>query len=123
MFYNFQKTDTSVSNNEKTPQENPIPEGPPRFIKFNDFNRLVAKPSGNMARLKCPAEGNPKPTITWTKDDKPIIRNMGTVKNRQYAIVMEDLVTKDSGNYTCNVCNIHGCINYTIRMDVKGNLN
>lgn len=31
--------------------------GPPRFIKYNSFNRLAAKPSGNMVRLKCPAEG------------------------------------------------------------------
>lgn len=73
-----------------------------------------------MVRLKCPAKGNPKPEITWTKDDKPISRSMGDVKNRNYGILLEDLVPKDSGKYTCNVCNTHGCIHYTIRLDVNG---
>ena len=34
-----------------------VPQMPPRFIKPGNMNRLVAKPAGNMLRLKCPAEG------------------------------------------------------------------
>ena len=33
---------------------------------------------------------------------------------------MEDLTVKDTGNYTCTVCNVHGCINFTIRADIIG---
>lgn len=108
------KIDSNKANNAENA------EGPPRFVKFENFNRLSAKPSGNMVRLKCPAVGNPKPNITWTKNDRPISRSMGTVKSQKFAIVLEDLVPKDSGNYTCNVCNTHGCINYTIKLDVNG---
>lgn len=30
---------------------------PPRFTKMDKMHRVVAKPAGNMLRLKCPAEG------------------------------------------------------------------
>lgn len=31
---------------------------PPRFTRLDKMPRVVAKPAGNMMRLKCPAEGN-----------------------------------------------------------------
>jgi hypothetical protein len=34
-----------------------VPQMPPRFTKPGNMNRVVAKPAGNMLRLKCPAEG------------------------------------------------------------------
>ena len=33
---------------------------------------------------------------------------------------MEDLTVKDSGDYTCIVCNVLGCINFTFRVVVIG---
>ena len=30
---------------------------PPKFTKMDKMHRVVAKPAGNMLRLKCPAEG------------------------------------------------------------------
>lgn len=39
---------------------------PPRFTKLDKMHRVVAKPAGNMMRLKCPAEGN-------TLSDKKIL--------------------------------------------------
>lgn len=60
------------------------------------------------------------PNITWTKNGQDINRNMGQVNLRKWAIVLEELVTKDSGHYTCRICNIHGCIEHTTRLDVIG---
>ena len=34
-----------------------VPQMPPHFTKPGNMNRVVAKPAGNMLRLKCPAEG------------------------------------------------------------------
>jgi hypothetical protein len=34
-----------------------VPQMPPRFTKPGNMNRMMAKPAGNMLRLKCPAEG------------------------------------------------------------------
>jgi fibroblast growth factor receptor 2 len=60
------------------------------------------------------------PSIKWEKDGKRIERTMGQVKYTKWALVLEDLVPKDSGSYTCVVCNDHGCINHTTRLMVEG---
>lgn len=100
-----------------------LPPGPPVFTKEEHMVKLMPKPSGNMVRLRCPADGNPVPNITWTKDDEKIVRSMGSVKYAKWSIVLEDLVPKDSGKYTCHVCNSHGCINFTTKLEVKDRVN
>lgn len=92
----------------------------PIFTNLNALNRLVVKPSGNMIKIKCPAKGDPDPTIEWTKDEKPIHRSMGQVQYAKWGISLEDLIPSDSGAYTCKICNIHGCINYTSKVEVTG---
>jgi hypothetical protein len=62
--------------------------------------------------------GNPGPNITWTKD-RNILSN---VRYRQWSIEMEDTAVRDSGNYTCIVCNVIGCISFTFEVDIKGML-
>lgn len=36
--------------------------------------------------------------------------------------MLEELLTQDSGNYTCTVCNSLGCIEHTTKVDVIGEL-
>ncbi|XP_055585021.1 fibroblast growth factor receptor homolog 1-like [Uranotaenia lowii] len=102
-----------------TTHNSELQPGPPFFTKHEHMIALVPKPSGNMVRLRCPADGNPMPNITWTKDNEKIFRNMGVVKYAKWSIVLEDLVPKDSGAYTCNVCNSFGCISFTTKLEVK----
>lgn len=45
---------------------------------------------------------------------------MGKVITRKWAIILEDLTTKDSGPYTCKLCNINGCISHTTILKVEG---
>lgn len=92
---------------------------PPRFTKMDKMHRVVAKPAGNMLRLKCPAEGNPSPNITWTKNGAPPERHLGSVHYGRWSMMLEDLVTTDSGNYTCIVCNAYGCINFTFKIEIQ----
>lgn len=94
----------------------------PQFANRNALNRLVAKPSGNMIKLKCPAKGVPEPSIEWTKDGVVIERKMGQVQYSKWAITLEDLVPDDSGAYTCKICNIHNCINFTTKVEVAGKI-
>ncbi|XP_076261821.1 fibroblast growth factor receptor homolog 1-like isoform X2 [Rhynchophorus ferrugineus] len=92
---------------------------PPFFSKKNQMaQKLFVKPAGNMAQLKCRAGGYPPPNITWYKDGKEPKRQLGDVKYSHWTLTLEDLVTNDNGNYTCKVCNIVGCIEYTYRVDV-----
>ncbi|KAL1385339.1 hypothetical protein pipiens_012960 [Culex pipiens pipiens] len=117
----------SVHETSETTENQPVvggvggelPPGKPFFTKPDQLVSLMPKPSGNMVRLRCPAAGNPMPNITWTKNDTAVQRNMGSVKYAKWSIVLEDLVEADSGQYTCNVCNVHGCIHFTTTLKVK----
>ncbi|XP_050053861.1 fibroblast growth factor receptor 4-like isoform X1 [Aphis gossypii] len=92
---------------------------PPKFTRFDSMHRVIAKPAGNMLKLKCAAEGNPLPNITWYKDGvTPPQRQLGIVRYTQWAIILEDLVTTDSGNYTCKVINENGCIDFTYKVEI-----
>lgn len=96
-------------------------EEAPKFTKKSQMLPAMVKPAGNMVRMKCPASGNPVPNITWHKNDRtPFNRNLGTIRYSRWQIMLEDLVTSDTGNYTCVVCNIHGCINFTYKLEVLG---
>ncbi|XP_018351953.1 PREDICTED: fibroblast growth factor receptor homolog 1-like isoform X1 [Trachymyrmex septentrionalis] len=95
-----------------------VPESPPSFNKTDEMHTLVVKPAGSMMRLKCPSVGNPRPNITWLKNNEEPKRDIGSVSKTKWTLRLEDLVTKDSGNYTCIVCNYLGCINYTFKVDI-----
>lgn len=73
-----------------------------------------------MVKIRCVGAGNPMPNITWTKDSNEIARKMGKVQFRKWAIILEDLTPKDTGFYTCKLCNAHGCIDHTTRLEVIG---
>jgi hypothetical protein len=60
--------------------------------------------------------GNPEPNITWTKD-KNILSSL---RYGQWSLKMEDITVHDSGNYTCFICNLVGCINFTFEVDIIG---
>uniref|UniRef100_A0A1B6CPE6 receptor protein-tyrosine kinase n=1 Tax=Clastoptera arizonana TaxID=38151 RepID=A0A1B6CPE6_9HEMI len=114
--------DVEYSNNRKTvvgafnPALKPMA---PRFIKPDQMHRVVAKPAGNMVRLRCLAEGNPEPEVNWLKNGEVPTRQLGIIRKNQWSLILEDLVTTDSGNYTCNVCNSLGCINFTYKVEIQ----
>jgi len=64
--------------------------------------------------------GNPEPNITWTKDGAAPYRLLGNVRYGRWSLILEDLVVSDSGNYSCIVCNLCGCINFTFKVDIIG---
>ncbi|XP_018565011.1 fibroblast growth factor receptor homolog 1-like isoform X2 [Anoplophora glabripennis] len=90
---------------------------PPHFTR--KLQRLAVKPAGNMIKLNCKAGGFPQPNITWYRDDQsPPRRELGEIKFNHWSLTLEDSVTNDKGNYTCVVCNVVGCINFTFIVDV-----
>nr|XP_031843200.1 fibroblast growth factor receptor homolog 1-like isoform X1 [Nomia melanderi]XP_031843201.1 fibroblast growth factor receptor homolog 1-like isoform X1 [Nomia melanderi] len=121
-----QSSDTVDSDleNEKSENEtagehnNTVPERPPSFNKNVEMPYVVVKPAGNMLRLRCPSFGNPRPNITWYKNNEEPKRTLGTVVITKWTFRLEDLVPEDSGNYTCVVCNSLGCINWTFKVEI-----
>ncbi|XP_078053623.1 fibroblast growth factor receptor homolog 1 [Augochlora pura] len=110
--------DSDLENETAGEHNNTVPERAPTFNKNVEMPTVVVKPAGNMVRLRCPSFGNPRPNITWYKNNEIPKRTLGTVVITKWTFRLEDLVPEDSGNYTCVVCNILGCINRTSKVDI-----
>ncbi|XP_006874170.1 PREDICTED: fibroblast growth factor receptor 3 isoform X4 [Chrysochloris asiatica] len=84
--------------------------------------KLLAVPAANTVRFRCPAAGNPTPSILWLKNGKEFRgeHRIGGIKLRhqQWSLVMESVVPSDRGNYTCIVENKFGSIQQTYTLDV-----
>lgn len=78
------------------------------------------KPAGSTITLRCKAGGHPTPNITWLKNEEEPRRQLGEFKIQHWTLSMEDVVTSDSGRYTCMVCNELGCIHFTYIVEVVG---
>ncbi|XP_062903082.1 fibroblast growth factor receptor 3 isoform X2 [Mobula hypostoma] len=84
--------------------------------------KLHAVPAANTVRFRCPAAGNPTPSIHWLKNGREFRgeHRIGGIKLRhqQWSLVMESVVPSDRGNYTCVVENKYGSISHTYQLDV-----
>ncbi|TRY86871.1 hypothetical protein DNTS_017252 [Danionella cerebrum] len=90
----------------------------PRFSQpMKMRRRVLEQPVGSSVRLKCLANGNPEPVISWWKDQTPLALPQ---KNRgaQWTLTLKNLQPQDSARYTCLVSNAAGHINATYRVDV-----
>ncbi|KAK7574167.1 hypothetical protein V9T40_011358 [Parthenolecanium corni] len=106
--------DSSDKNKE---EKNPV-AGHPYFTRKIDV-KYIAKPARTNVVLKCLATGNPKPNITWYKDGFPLTRLHGTVEFKKWTLEILNCTTSDAGNYTCVICNIHGCIEKTYKVIIR----
>ena len=63
-------------------------EEPPQWAAKKMETRLILKPVGSTAEMKCQADGKPTPRIEWRKNGLPFTqREVGTVsKNREIGI-------------------------------------
>ncbi|XP_060236970.1 fibroblast growth factor receptor 2 isoform X9 [Meriones unguiculatus] len=99
------------------------PEGAPYWTNTEKMEkRLHAVPAANTVKFRCPAGGNPTPTMRWLKNGKEFKQEHRIggykVRNQHWSLIMESVVPSDKGNYTCLVENEHGSINHTYHLDV-----
>ncbi|XP_015415644.1 PREDICTED: fibroblast growth factor receptor 2 [Myotis davidii] len=84
--------------------------------------RLHAVPAANTVKFRCPAGGNPTPTMRWLKNGKEFRQEHRIggykVRSQHWSLIMESVVPSDKGNYTCVVENECGSINHTYHLDV-----
>lgn len=74
---------------------------------------------GRSLTLECPANGHPKPTISWTRDGRDVksISNL-KIKQQRFNLVFTTIRSKDAGNYTCLVGNSLGNLNFTYTVEI-----
>lgn len=103
----------------------PSSDGTPRIV--SSFSERVVNP-GEPFSLMCAAKGAPPPSITWTLDDEPVVRD-STYKTSQYTLsdgltvshvnVSSPLI-RDGGVYRCVARNSAGSAEYQARINVRG---
>lgn len=103
----------------------PPSDGTPRIV--SSFSERVVNP-GEPFSLMCAAKGAPPPSITWTLDDEPVVRD-STYKTSQYTLsdgltvshvnVSSPLI-RDGGVYRCVARNSAGSAEYQARINVRG---
>lgn len=96
-----------------------IPDSAPTFK--TDIPDQYTLPAGYVLKIRCPASGNPTPNITWLKNGEEPKRSQGAGYSlNKWTLKLENSMIQDSGNYTCVVCNYLGCIDHTVKIDVRG---
>ena len=76
--------------------------------------------AGDTAVVECMADGSPQPSITWLKDDRPLVtteRHFFTAENQLLVIV--EATPDDSGVYTCRMSNPLGVQADSMTLDVR----
>ncbi|XP_023405478.1 fibroblast growth factor receptor 3 isoform X8 [Loxodonta africana] len=110
-------------DSEDEAEDTGVPVGAPYWTRPERMDKkLLAVPAANTVRFRCPAAGNPTPSISWLKNGKEFRgeHRIGGIKLRhqQWSLVMESVVPSDRGNYTCVVENKFGSIRQTYTLDV-----
>ncbi|XP_077093550.1 fibroblast growth factor receptor 3 isoform X8 [Siphateles boraxobius] len=121
--YTVRVTDSLSSGDDEDYDEDEDDAEAPYWTRSDRMEKkLLAVPAANTVKFRCPAAGNPTPTIHWLKNGKEFKgeQRMGGIKLRdqQWSLVMESAVPSDRGNYTCVVQNKYGTIKHTYQLDV-----
>ncbi|XP_028918919.1 fibroblast growth factor receptor 3 isoform X2 [Ornithorhynchus anatinus] len=121
--FSVRVTDSPSSGDDEDDDDEMEDAGAPYWTRPERMDKkLLAVPAANTVRFRCPAAGNPAPTIHWLKNGKEFKgeHRIGGIKLRhqQWSLVMESVVPSDRGNYTCVVENEHGSIRQTYTLDV-----
>ncbi|XP_022527837.2 immunoglobulin superfamily member 22 [Astyanax mexicanus] len=109
---------SQVQKSSEIPAGESIPD-------FEDRPRSVTGQEGNKAAFKAKASGNPKPTVTWTRESgKPMTEGARTFYddiNKQYVLKIKNLTMEDADVYKCIASNCHGDAIYSVSLVVTEN--
>ena len=72
--------------------------------------------------LSCPADGSPRPKITWKKDGVELVPGERYVVDDKGSLTITSAVTDDSGTFTCTAKNIAGAEEASSSIDILGRI-
>uniref|UniRef100_A0A8C4WY24 receptor protein-tyrosine kinase n=3 Tax=Eptatretus burgeri TaxID=7764 RepID=A0A8C4WY24_EPTBU len=91
--------------------------GPPSWRAPHNLTiESLLVPARKKVVLRCPAKGNPRPTIIWFHNGiklKSQHRGHSQILIRHWKLVIKIVVPSDAGNYTCMVSNQFGALTHT----------
>ncbi|XP_029685000.1 protein turtle homolog A [Takifugu rubripes] len=90
---------------------------PPAFIKKPPS--FVEVLLGDSLTLSCGAQGNPRPTVVWHKDDGQIVKHQ-KIKVINGTLSLASVTRNISGVYKCHVSNSEGNLTHSTQLQVKG---
>ena len=76
---------------------------------------------GDQVSLTCVTQGEPKPLITWVKDDIRVTNGNRFVLQASGELGIKEIGKNDEGNYQCVAKNDVGSDIKTVRVVVRGN--
>ncbi|KAG9270632.1 hypothetical protein AMEX_G15603 [Astyanax mexicanus] len=90
---------------------------PPVFIKTPPA--FVEVLLGDSLTLSCGAHGNPKPTVTWRKDDS-MVEKHDKIQLLNGTLSLAKVTRETAGIYKCHVSNVEGNLTHSTQLQVKG---
>ncbi|XP_048367768.1 protein turtle homolog A isoform X2 [Sphaerodactylus townsendi] len=82
-------------------------ETPPAFVEVQDRDSLT---------LTCSAAGNPRPVVTWKRNNQAI----GGVQVKNGTLIIASVERSSAGAYTCHASSEEGTVTHTTRLLVQG---
>ena len=71
--------------------------------------------------LVCKADGNPKPTVVWYKDDERVTSKSGEISADRFTLTVKSPYARQNLTYSCFVSNKYGNLSYDFVVEVLGN--
>ncbi|XP_060738290.1 uncharacterized protein igsf9b isoform X3 [Tachysurus vachellii] len=90
---------------------------PPVFVKIPPS--FVEVLLGESLTLSCSALGNPKPTVTWRKEDNTVEKE-DKIQVINGTLYMVKVTRETAGMYKCHVSNSEGNLTHITQLQVKG---
>uniref|UniRef100_A0AAY4ANP8 Cell adhesion molecule DSCAM n=1 Tax=Denticeps clupeoides TaxID=299321 RepID=A0AAY4ANP8_9TELE len=102
-----------------------LEDGTPKILSA--FSEKVVSPN-EFVSLVCHVKGTPQPTVTWSLDDDPVIKDihhrMGRIITSEGNVLsylnISHTQVRDSGVYRCTCNNSAGTVSYQARINVRG---
>ena len=79
---------------------------------------MVVNESG-AASFQCEVKGNPRPQVTWLKQNSSVPADKRIVQSRG-GLMIRDVTSQDGGMYTCKARNILGVMTSSATLTVQG---
>uniref|UniRef100_A0A2C9JXG7 Fibroblast growth factor receptor n=1 Tax=Biomphalaria glabrata TaxID=6526 RepID=A0A2C9JXG7_BIOGL len=110
-----------LGNNESSRYVDNRTSGQKDIIRWGEKMQFIQGKQGtatSFIMLECHPKGIPEPTLTWYKNDKPLVKSE-RISFQKYKVSIADLVLSDAGNYTCVASNTLASLNWTFSVEIN----